>query len=239
LSRLRNALSFENVVVTVVAFAVLAGGTAYAASHLGRNSVGSKQLKANSVTAKKIKKNAVTAAKIKKNAVTGAKVKDGAVGAAALNPASNPFAGIVHSSGTATVTIASSPTDPVSIPLTSPAYTQPAGETDFAAASVRLSFAEGCAGGAKRLVFLGLFYDQANPGLFESGDGQIASGGLFDSLGGGPDSLTASFSSFGTGLMPAPSAATNRTLSLVIYPACENPGTVTVSDGNIDLIGVK
>jgi hypothetical protein len=59
---------------SIAVFLVVAGGSALAAGHLGKNTVGSKQLKKNAVTAAKIKKNAVTAAKIKDGAVTGAKV---------------------------------------------------------------------------------------------------------------------------------------------------------------------
>lgn len=54
--------------------------TAFAASQLGKNSVGPKQLKKNAVTAAKVKKNAITAAKIKPGAVTGAKIDEGSLG---------------------------------------------------------------------------------------------------------------------------------------------------------------
>jgi hypothetical protein len=64
---------------SIAVFLVL-GGTAFAATQLGKNSVGTKQLKKNAVTAAKIKKNAVTTAKIKKDAVTGAKVNEGTLG---------------------------------------------------------------------------------------------------------------------------------------------------------------
>jgi hypothetical protein len=59
--RLRPRLTYANVMVTLLAFVVLGGGGAYAAVHLGKNSVGTKQLK--------------------NGAVTGAKVKDGSLGA--------------------------------------------------------------------------------------------------------------------------------------------------------------
>jgi hypothetical protein len=59
--RLRNHLTYANVMVTLLAFVVLGGGAAYAANQLGKNSVGTKQLK--------------------NGAVTGAKVKDGSLGA--------------------------------------------------------------------------------------------------------------------------------------------------------------
>jgi hypothetical protein len=64
---------------SIAVFLVLGGATAFAATQLGKNSVGTKQLKANAVTAAKLKKNAVTGAKIKKNAVTGTKIKNSAI----------------------------------------------------------------------------------------------------------------------------------------------------------------
>jgi hypothetical protein len=60
-NRLRPRLTYANVIATLALFLALGGATAYAASTLGKNSVGSKQLK--------------------KNAVTGAKVKDGSLSA--------------------------------------------------------------------------------------------------------------------------------------------------------------
>jgi hypothetical protein len=77
---LRKHLTYSNVVGTLALFLVLTGATAFAASQLGKNSVGTKQLKKNSVTAAKIKKNAVTTSKIKKDAVTGAKVNEATLG---------------------------------------------------------------------------------------------------------------------------------------------------------------
>jgi hypothetical protein len=64
MKRLRNQLTYSNVISTLCLFLVLGGGTAFAASHLGKNSVGSKQ----------IKKNAVTTAKLQNGAVTGSKL---------------------------------------------------------------------------------------------------------------------------------------------------------------------
>lgn len=55
------------------------GGSAYAASHLSKNTVGTRQLKKNAVTTAKIKNQAVTAAKVKKGTLTGAQVKDGSL----------------------------------------------------------------------------------------------------------------------------------------------------------------
>jgi hypothetical protein len=78
-TKLRKHLTYSNVMSTIAVFLVIGGASAFAASHLGKNSVGSKQLKKNSVTAAKIKAIAVTEAKIKDGAVTEAKIKDGAV----------------------------------------------------------------------------------------------------------------------------------------------------------------
>ena len=85
MDRFRKRLTYANLMSSIAVFLVLGGATAFAASHLGKNSVGSKQLKKNAVTAAKIKKNAVTGAKIGANAVTGDKVKDGSVTGADIN----------------------------------------------------------------------------------------------------------------------------------------------------------
>jgi hypothetical protein len=74
--QIRKRLTYANVMSTIAVFLVIGGASAFAASQLGKNSVGTKQLKSNAVTTAKIKKNAVTTAKIKKDAVTGAKVNE-------------------------------------------------------------------------------------------------------------------------------------------------------------------
>jgi hypothetical protein len=51
---LREKLTYANVMVTVLAFLVLGGTGAYAAIHLGKGSVGTKQIKNGAVTLKKI-----------------------------------------------------------------------------------------------------------------------------------------------------------------------------------------
>jgi hypothetical protein len=66
---LQRKLTYSNVVSTLCLFLLLGGGAAYAAAHLGKNSVGTKQLK----------EKAVTTAKLKDGAVTGAKVGDGSL----------------------------------------------------------------------------------------------------------------------------------------------------------------
>lgn len=85
MKQIRKRLTYANVMSSIAVFLVLGGATAFAASQLGKNSVGTKQLKKNAVTAAKLKKNAVTGAKIKGSAVTTAKIKNGAVTGAKVN----------------------------------------------------------------------------------------------------------------------------------------------------------
>jgi hypothetical protein len=68
--KIRGKLTYANVVASLALFIAIGGASAFAATELGKNSVGSKQLR----------KNAVTAAKIKKGAVTGAKINLGTLG---------------------------------------------------------------------------------------------------------------------------------------------------------------
>jgi hypothetical protein len=77
--QLRKRFTYANVMSSIAVFLVL-GGSAFAATQLGKNTVGSKQLKKNAVTTAKIKNNAVTTGKIKNGAVTGAKVNLGSLG---------------------------------------------------------------------------------------------------------------------------------------------------------------
>jgi hypothetical protein len=92
---MRPKLSYSNVVSTICLFLLLGGGAAYAAGHLGKNSVGTKQLKKNSVTTAKIKKNAVTGAKVKKHTLTGSDInlaKLGTVPSASVADTANALA---------------------------------------------------------------------------------------------------------------------------------------------------
>jgi len=83
--QIRKRLTYANVMSSLAVFLTLGGATAFAASQLGKNSVGAKQLKANAVTAKKIKNNAVTTAKLKNGAVTGSKIANGSLTGAQVN----------------------------------------------------------------------------------------------------------------------------------------------------------
>ena len=62
---MRPKLTYANVMSTLCFFLLLGGG-AYAAGHLGKNTVGSKQLKKSAVTTAKVKKEAITATKVRK-----------------------------------------------------------------------------------------------------------------------------------------------------------------------------
>lgn len=68
--RLRSRLTYANAIATLALFLALGGGAAYAASQLGKSTVGTKQLK--------------------RNAVTGAKVEDGSLSAADFKPGQLP-----------------------------------------------------------------------------------------------------------------------------------------------------
>lgn len=86
--KLRGTLSYANVVSTLCLFLVLGGGMAFAATKLGKNTVGSKQLKKNAVTAAKVKANAITGAKVKDGSLTGADLQNGSLGGGELQDGS-------------------------------------------------------------------------------------------------------------------------------------------------------
>ena len=81
---IRSRLTYANVMSTIAVFLVLGGATAFAASHLAKNSVGAKQLQKNAVTGVKINDGAVTAGKIGAGAVGTGALADGAVNGAKL-----------------------------------------------------------------------------------------------------------------------------------------------------------
>lgn len=97
MKQIRSRLTYANVMSSIAIFFVLGGATAFAATQLGKNSVGTKQLKKNAVTAAKIKNNAVTTEKIKNDAVNGAKVNESTLG----QVPSAATAGTAASAGTA------------------------------------------------------------------------------------------------------------------------------------------
>ena len=78
--KLRDNLTYANVMVTVLAFIVLGGATAYAAFRVPPNSVGSRQLKAKAVTGGKIADGTISGGKIEAESITGANIKMSALG---------------------------------------------------------------------------------------------------------------------------------------------------------------
>jgi hypothetical protein len=62
---LRGKLTYANVISTLCLFLLIGGGTAFAASQLAKNSVGSKQLKKNAVTSAKVKDGSLRAGDLK------------------------------------------------------------------------------------------------------------------------------------------------------------------------------
>ncbi|HET7445974.1 MAG TPA: hypothetical protein VFJ57_15100 [Solirubrobacterales bacterium] len=71
LRQIGKRLTYANAMSSLAVFLALGGATAFAASHLGRNSVGTKQLQKNAVTAAELKKRAVTSSKLALDSVTG------------------------------------------------------------------------------------------------------------------------------------------------------------------------
>jgi hypothetical protein len=81
---IRKRLTYANVMSSIAVFLILGGASALAATHLAKNSVGTKQLKANAVTAVKIKGGAVSGPKLSAGAVGSTQLADGGVTAAKI-----------------------------------------------------------------------------------------------------------------------------------------------------------
>ncbi len=78
---MRSRLTYANVMVTLLAFLVLGGGGAWAATQLAKNSVGTKQLKNGAVTGAKVKDGSLAAGDFKAGALpAGAKGDPGPQG---------------------------------------------------------------------------------------------------------------------------------------------------------------
>jgi len=86
MKRIGNRLTYANVISTLCLLLLLGGGTAYAASKLGKESVGTRQLKKEAVTPAKLS----TAAKATLTGPAGPKGATGATGA--QGPQGNPGA---------------------------------------------------------------------------------------------------------------------------------------------------
>jgi len=73
-------LTYANVVATLALMIAVGGASAFAATQLARNSVGSKQIKKNAVTTAKIRNEAITGAKVKKGTLTGVQINASTLG---------------------------------------------------------------------------------------------------------------------------------------------------------------
>ncbi len=129
----RSRLTYSNVVATLALVLALGGGTVYAASKLGKNTV----------TSKSIKKGAVKSSDIAGSAVTGKKVKDGSLEAGDLAAGVIPQlkANVIGSSSAGPVTGLTTPMF-VPLPLTgTTTFTPEAGDVTAIAAQARFSIA--------------------------------------------------------------------------------------------------
>ena len=79
MNKARGNLTYANVMATVAVFIAL-GGSAYAATQLKKNSVGTKQIKNSAVTEAKIKNESIVAAKVKGGSLTGAQINASTLG---------------------------------------------------------------------------------------------------------------------------------------------------------------
>ena len=109
ISRLRPHLTYANVVSTLCLF-VLLGGGAYAATKLGKDTVGSKQIKAKAVKKQELADNAVTTRKVKDGAITAPKLADGLGGQMLLANFNNLEAGASGDQNMAPVGVSSAGT---------------------------------------------------------------------------------------------------------------------------------
>ena len=230
--RIRDRLTYANVMSTIAVFLLLGGATAFAAKELGKNTVGKKQLKANSVTTAKIKKNAVTKAKIKKGAVDSSKIADGGVTGIDINSATTPFSRIVFEArGHSTVEVAK---NLVAYPLDNPNYTQEAGRDDLFIGAVDFTFKPGCT--PPREVNAYALVDATDPTNPNTGD-IVAAGQLNDEDGSRASDRIEMGPVLGGQFQST--TPTNHRLSIVLFMHCEGGEGGTATSGAVDVIGTK
>jgi hypothetical protein len=245
LKHVHKRLTYMNVMSTIAVLLTLGGATAFAAAHLGKNSVGTRQLKKNSVTAAKIRRNAVTAAKVTKNAVTavkikkgavnGSKIADGSVTGADVDVASMPFSRIV-----ARLRTPSRPSLESEAPTPLGSYTQAAGEDDQYFAGADVSFAPSCV--APREAILLLAIDPADPGKPKFDE--IAGIGFgVDEAGATPAKHVELFGfpiETGVGMTRmAPASATSHSFYVYGSGNCKEGAGITASNIRLDVVGTK
>ena len=108
MKRLRGKLTYANVVATLALFIALGGASAFAATKLAKNSVGTKQ----------IKNGAITKGKIKNGAVTGSKIDTSTLGAVPTATHATTADSAAHSSSAASATTATNATELGGAPAT-------------------------------------------------------------------------------------------------------------------------
>jgi len=252
LRRLR--LPSHTAVAAYTALFVAVGGSAYAATQLPKNSVGTKQLKKKSVATSKLKGNAVTKNKIKKNSIVRAKIRNSAVDAAKLagnaviegkiaanavtggkiNAATTPFSRIVHEArGSGTVGLVEG--KPVIYPLQGNSYTQEANRDDSYVGAADITFQPGCA--APRQAAGIIVLDPADPN--EPGESDVVAVGGTTDEAGGEVSKRIQIGSGESGGAFQRDVPVNHTVYLgVIYNCTAGEGAVATY-GGIDVIGTK
>jgi hypothetical protein len=93
--RIRNHMTYANVMATIAVFGVVAGGGAYAASKIDTPDIANK-----AITAKKLDSEAVKTSKLRSGAVTSDKLADGAVETRNLSQSATlAMAGVLVSNG--------------------------------------------------------------------------------------------------------------------------------------------
>ncbi|HEX3174690.1 MAG TPA: hypothetical protein VHQ43_10805 [Solirubrobacterales bacterium] len=246
--RIRPRLTYANVMSSIALFLVLGGASAFAAHKLAKHSVGTKQLKANAVTTAKLKRNAVTTRKIAKNAVGTAKIKAGAVSSeklakgavtaekiapgavsgATIDAANTPFSQIVARLRTdSTLAFAGEGIYPIG------SYTQAAGEDDQYLGGLEIVFAASCEQprSAEALLIEVTKVEEKTLGI-----------GIVRDFNEGAVSRQMEFAPFELGAMSrlAPASAQARELSVLLAKEeCSSGSGVTVTAGQVDVIGTK
>jgi hypothetical protein len=238
MQRIRPRLTFANVVSCIALFVAL-GGVGYAATHLPKNSVGTKQIKKNAVTTAKIKKHAITTAKIKNGSVTGAGIAANTVTGANINAPSTPFTQAVarlHSSAQGEFG-----GEPPVIPLGS--YTQPAGQDNQLIGAITFGFKASCEGPR---VAAAILVENPPAKISEINIESIVGFGVLS--GEGKAAVTKQvefFSGIGEGIggglnLVAPAAPVTHSYGVIPFQAtCHAGNGVTYANPQLDILGTN
>ena len=234
-------LTYANVMSTIAVFLLLAGGTAFAAKQLGKNTVGPKQLKKNSVTAAKIKKGAVKRAKIAAGAIDATKLADGSVNGAKLADGSVTEAKIDAGSapvGKIIAQVRKSEVFPFGGNYALGSFTQRAGEVAQLAGSMEVEFAATCTQPRSAQAFFLI----DGPGFPSPGD--IAGLAVISDSGAGTvrrKTEIIGFPGVGNALArTAPGADVSRKLDLFMITAnCAAGSGIDLTGVTVDVIGTR